>query len=228
MKAAPLSVNEEERIQSLNEHELLDTLPEDIYDEITRLASEITGTPTSLISLVDRNRQWFKSRHNHPVEETPRELSFCAHAILHSDEVMIVPDARYDDRFHDHPDIIGGIQLVFYAGVPITDILSNGLGTLCVIDHRPRELSDHQLEALKALAKLVNAHLELRKTKMDLDKAQDDLRMIQSLVNTMQAEMKDLLKNNPQPEQLKQVTSAIESTVGALKDIHLTPQREQS
>lgn len=228
MKAAPLSANEQDRLQSLNEHELLDTLPEDIYDDITRIAAEITGTPTALITLVEEERQWFKSKQGTELSETPIEYSFCAHAIVATEEVFIVPDARYDERFHDNPFVIGKEKIVFYAGVPVRDGRGNAMGTLCVCDHRPRELSDQQLEALKALAKLVNAHLELRKTKMDLDKAQDDLRMIQSLVNTMQNEMKDLLKTNPHPEQLQQVTKAIESTVDVLKNIHSTPQQEQS
>jgi GAF domain-containing protein len=218
MKAADIPANELERLQSLNEHELLDTSPEDLYDDITRIATEITGTPTSLITLVDKDRQWFKSKQGTDDTETTREVSFCAHAILHPDEVFIVPDARYDDRFFDNPLVTGNSRIVFYAGVPIKDSTGHALGTLCVIDSRPRELSEQQLEALKALANLVKAHFELRKTKMDLEKAQEDLKMVQSLVSTMQDDIKDLVKNNTNPEQVQELTTALQMTIDTLKN----------
>jgi GAF domain-containing protein len=217
MKPAPIPANEPERLQSLNEHELLDTLPESVYDDITLLASEIIGTPVSLITLVDKDRQWFKSKHNFLPPETSRDLSFCAHAIMDSDGVMVVPDARYDERFHDNPLVTGDPRVVFYAGVPLTDAMGNGLGTLCVIDHRPRELSDQQVESLKALAKLVKTHFELRRTRMELEKAQDDLKMVQSLVSTMQDEIKDIVKNDPQSDQVEQITGALQAAVESLK-----------
>lgn len=217
MKEAPIPSNEQDRIQSLNEHELLDTFPEALFDDITKLASEVTGTPTSLITLVDKDRQWFKSRYNYPTEETPRQLSFCAHAILHSEELMMVPDARYDDRFNDNPLVTGEPNIVFYAGVPITDTLGNALGTICVIDNRPRELTEQQIDSLKALAKLVKTHFELRKAKMDLEKAQEDLKMVQSLVITMQNEIKDVVTNNPEHEELEQLTAALDMAVGSFK-----------
>jgi GAF domain-containing protein len=220
MKAAPLSSNESARLQSLNEHELLDTLPEAVYDDITKIASEITQAPIALITLVDDDRQWFKSKQGMVVRETPREYSFCAHAIVASDEVFIVPDARTDDRFHDNPLVIGEPRIVFYAGVPVKDADGNAMGTLCIIDKQPRELSDQQLESLKALAKLVNAHFELRKTRMDLDKALEDLQMVQSLVNTMQDDIKDLVKSSPKAEQMQQLTAALKITVDAIKNIN--------
>jgi GAF domain-containing protein len=226
MKPAPIPANEPERLQSLNEHELLDTLPEEVYDDITRLASEITGTPISLITLIDQDRQWFKSRHNYTVEESARQVSFCAHAILQSNEVMVVPDARYDERFHDNPLTLENPGVIFYAGVPLTDEKENALGTLCVIDHRPRELSEQQIESLKALAKLVKTHFELRKVKMDLDKAQEDLRMVQSLVNTMQDEIKDVVKHNPESQDVQQITEALQVAVDALKKTPGTNQEE--
>jgi GAF domain-containing protein len=219
MKAAPLSLNESARLQSLNEHELLDTLPEAVYDDITKIASEITQAPIALITLVDDDRQWFKSKQGMVARETPREYSFCAHAIVAPDEVFIVPDARIDERFHDNPQVIGDPSIVFYAGVPVKDTEGNAMGTLCIIDKQPRELSEQQIESLKALAKLVNAHFELRKTRMDLDKAQDDLQMVQSLVNTMQDDIKDLIKSNPKAEQVQQLTAALKLTVDALKNI---------
>jgi GAF domain-containing protein len=226
MKPASIPANEPERLQSLNEHELLDTLPEEVYDDITRLASEITGTPISLITLIDEDRQWFKSRQNYTVEESSRQISFCAHAILQSNEVMVVPDARYDERFHDNPLTLENPGVIFYAGVPLTDEKENALGTLCVIDHRPRELSEQQIESLKALAKLVKTHFELRKVKMDLDKAQEDLRMVQSLVNTMQDEIKDVVKHDPGSQDVQQITEALQVAVDALKRTPGTNQEE--
>jgi GAF domain-containing protein len=220
MKAPDKPANEFDRLQSLNEHELLDTLPEDLYDDITRIATEITGTPISSITLVDKDRQWFKSKQGLDDLENPREFSFCAHAITCTDEVFTVQDARYDERFFDNPLTTGKPHVVFYAGVPIKDSKSNALGTLCVIDSRPRELSDQQCEGLKALANLVKAHFELRKTKMDLEKAQDDLKMVQSLVNTMQDDIKDLVKNNPKSEQVQQLTTALQITVDTLKNVN--------
>ena len=220
MKAPDTPINELHRLQSLNEHELLDTLPEDLYDDITRIATEITGTPISAITLVDKHRQWFKSKQGLVDSETPREVSFCAHAINKPDEVFIVQDARYDERFFDNPLTTGEPHVIFYAGVPIKDSKENALGTLCVIDSRPRELSDQQLEGLKALANLVKAHFELRKTKMDLEKAQDDLKMVQSLVNTMQDDIKDLVKNSPDSDQVRELNTALQMTVDTLKNVN--------
>lgn len=197
MKAAPLPANEAERLQSLKEHEILDTLPEEAYDDITRIASEITGMPISLITLIDEDRQWFKSRNNSDVKETERKYSFCAHAIMEPDEVLIIQDARSDERFYDNPFVTSESNIVFYLGVPITDKIGNALGTLCVIDKRPRDLSDQQIEALRGLAKLVKAHLELRKTRLDFEKAQEHLKIIQSLVNTMLSDLPGLAKTDP-------------------------------
>jgi len=172
MKTAPLPPNEAERLKSLEEHRLLDTLPEEVYDDITRIASEICGTPIALLTLLDEKRQWFKSKHNFEPQETSRELSFCAHAILNPNEALVVPDARYDERFHDNPLTTGDSQVVFYAGIPVKDEQGRPLGSLCVIDNRPRELSDQKLDSLKALAKLVNAHFELRKLKWEQERQQ--------------------------------------------------------
>ncbi len=220
MKAPDTPTNEFDRLQSLNEHELLDTLPEHIYDDITRIATEITGTPISSITLVDKHRHWFKSRQGVDDLEHPRKFSFSAHAIIDPDEAFIVQDARYDERFFDNPLTTGKLHVVFYAGVPIKDSKGNALGTLCVIDSRPRELSDQQLEGLKALTNLVKAHFELRKTKMDFEKAQDDLKIVQSLVNTMQDDIKDLVKNNPKSEQVQQLTTALQIIVDTIKNVN--------
>jgi GAF domain-containing protein len=178
MKSAPLPQNESERLKSLQEHQLLDSLPEEVYDDVTKIASEICGTPIALLTLVDENRQWFKSKQGMEASETPREYSFCAHAILNPDEIMVVEDARYDERFHDNPLTTGEPHVVFYAGVPVKDASGNAFGSLCVIDNRPRELTEQKLESLKALAKLVNAQFELRKTKLELEMVRKELEQL--------------------------------------------------
>lgn len=157
--------NEQARLNALKTYSILDTLPEQEYDDITLLASYITNTPVSLISLIDENRQWFKSKHGLRVESTPRDVAFCAHAINKQDEVMVVPDSRDDERFHDNPLVTGDPHVVFYAGVPLVNSEGHALGTLCVIDQKPRDLSSEQLNALKALSRQLMNLFELRKNK---------------------------------------------------------------
>lgn len=162
MKAAPLHPQERERLLALESLQLLDTLPEQEFDEITALASMICQTPIALISLVDRDRQWFKSKHGLDAEGTARELAFCAHAILR-DELLEVRDAQADRRFHGNPLVTGSLNVRFYAGIPIRDPRSRlPIGTLCVIDHKPRELTPEQLRALEALKNQLHRLLLLR------------------------------------------------------------------
>jgi GAF domain-containing protein len=184
MKSAPVPVDELARLDALAGYNLLDTLPEDIYDDITQLASEICRTPIALISLVDENRQWFKSKQRLPADETIRDYSFCAHAILNPGEIFIVPDAREDERFLDNPLTTGQPKVVFYAGVPLVNPEGYPLGTLCVIDNRPRTLTENQLLSLQALARLVNAHFELRKIRKELETTQARLSVADSPVST--------------------------------------------
>ena len=128
------------------------------------------------MNLVDENRLWTKSMQGIEVIDTPREISFCAHAILNPHDIMVVEDARFDERFEDNPLITGDPNIIFYAGVPIVDGGGHALGTLCIMDYRPRTMSDTKLMALKSLAKLINTHFELRKTKLELDRIHAVLR----------------------------------------------------
>ena len=154
---------ERERLQSLDSFSILDTLPEEDYDNLTAIAAEICGTPISLVSLLDGKRQWFKSHHGLDVTETPKEYAFCAHAINCDDEVFIVQDARIDPRFKNNPLVLREPLVIFYAGVPLKDEKGLPLGTLCVIDHTPRLLSKSQVKSLRALARQVVNLLQLRR-----------------------------------------------------------------
>ena len=167
---ARLPENESARLEALRRYGILDTLPEEQFDDLTRLAALICGTPIALVSFVDENRQWFKSRIGIEVSETPRELSFCAHAILEP-QLLVIPDTLADERFREHPLVTGGPKIRFYAGAPLVTQGGHALGTICVVDHVPRELDQPQREALMALARLVVVELELRRSVSDLSQA---------------------------------------------------------
>lgn len=167
--------NERERLENLKSYSILDTLSESDYDDMTAIAAEICGTEISLISLIDDKRQWFKSTHGIDLKETPREISFCAHAINAEKNIFIVPDAKSDERFHDNPMVTGESSVAFYAGVPL--ISDNGLplGALCVIDKNAKSLNTKQINSLKALGRQVMHLLNLRKTKLTLEKTLENL-----------------------------------------------------
>ncbi|PMD89765.1 histidine kinase, partial [Siphonobacter sp. BAB-5405] len=163
--------NESERLAALEEYKIMDSLPEMAYDAITRLASEICGTPISLITLLDQSRQWFKSKQGIQNAEAPRELSFCSHAILTPDIPFIIADAREDERFHDNPFTTGNPNVIFYAGIPLVTPEGYPLGSLCVIDEKPKQLSEDQLQALKDLSYQVVMLLELRRKHFQAERA---------------------------------------------------------
>ncbi|PYT45172.1 MAG: hypothetical protein DMG47_09020 [Acidobacteria bacterium] len=155
-------VNEAGRIAALEKYAILDTDPEQSFDDLALLASFICKTPIALISLVDEDRQWFKSRVGLDASETSRDIAFCSTAILQND-VFVVPDALADDRFRDNPLVVSDPHIRFYAGAPLINEDGYALGTLCVVDRAPRELAPEQKEALKALSRLVLAQLEFRR-----------------------------------------------------------------
>lgn len=160
MRAALPPPNEAQRLDRLRRFGVLDTLPQEAFDHITALASAICGTPIALISLIDQDRQWFKSRVGLDVQQTPREVAFCSHAIHHPQDIMEVKDATLDERFRDNPLVTGAPDIRFYAGMPIVTDDGFALGTVCVIDRQARQLDEGQRQSLRSLAKLVLNLLE--------------------------------------------------------------------
>ncbi len=153
----------------------MDTPPEEEFDNITSLASRICGTPISLITLLDDQRQWFKASVGIDLKETPIEYAFCAHAIRNPSELTVVPDSRKDERFANNPFVTGEPHIVFYAGMPLVDEEGYALGSLCVLDVQEQRLSPFQLTALKQLAKQVVTLLQLKKKAKDLESLVDAL-----------------------------------------------------
>ncbi|GAB3934484.1 sensor histidine kinase [Mucilaginibacter myungsuensis] len=176
MPKFPLPDNEADRLAALRSYNILDTAEEDDFDELTTLASAICQTPIALISLVDDSRQWFKSHKGLDARETPKNVSFCAHAIASPNEVMMVNDASQDPRFTENSLVTGEPHVIFYAGVPLVTEDGFALGSLCVIDHTPKELTAEQINALKILAKQVINKLDLRRKAETLKKAHQQLR----------------------------------------------------
>ncbi|MEV4707509.1 GAF domain-containing sensor histidine kinase [Actinoplanes sp. NPDC049316] len=236
---APLPANEADRLAALYELDILDSAPEKDFDDIVALASSVCGVPMSLVSLIDTDRQWFKARQGTDLTETSRDLSFCAHAILGKD-LMVIPDASQDPRFTGHPAVAvdGGVR--FYAGAPLITTDGFALGTLCVVDSHPRRLDVEQLQALRALARQVTSQLELRRYAValanttarlqELERRKDDLaglvggklRAPLRLMRSYLAELGD--KGMHDPELADLVGRATAAHVRGLTDLldHLT------
>jgi signal transduction histidine kinase len=191
MQAARIPENEDERLEALKSYEILDTLPESAFDELVHLASEICNVPIALMSLIDRERQWFKSAVGLGETETPRDQAFCAHAIL-QDDVFAVPDAAEDSRFADNPLVTSAPHIRFYAGWPLATHAGLKLGTLCVIDRVPRHLTDFQKRALQTLGAQVVAHLELRLQMRELTKRAVIIRTQRDSLDLLQRQKDEL------------------------------------
>lgn len=183
----PVPANEAARLQALRRYNILDTVPEEAFDDLTFLAAYVCGTPIALISFVDKDRQWFKSNVGLTATETSRDISFCSHAIAQRD-LFIIRDALADDRFATNPMVIAEPDIRFYAGAPLISPEGHALGTLCVIDRKPRDLTPAQQEALRALSRRVVVQLELRRhvaelerTVQDRERAQQEIRLLQNI-----------------------------------------------
>jgi GAF domain-containing protein len=178
MKAA-IPKNEAKRLQVLWQYNLLDTMPEEIFDELTELAGLICGAPISMITLVNERRQWFKSKVGVDTEENNRDVSICAHAILQKN-LFIIPDATRDIRFKNNPLVTGKPKIRFYAGAPLVTHDGFPLGTLCVIDRIPRELTPAQTRAMQLLSRHVMALLEQRRNASKPTASKDDLKRMKT------------------------------------------------
>ena len=170
----PIPPNEQERLAALRRYDILDTAPDQFFDDLAELASFICDVPISLISFIDKERQWFKSNKGLNGGDSPREIAFCAYTIT-QDTLFIIPDTRHDVRFANNPFVTADPGIRFYAGAPLITSDGYALGTICVLDQQPRTLTEEQTNALTALSRQVVAQLELRRTVRQLSEAQSEL-----------------------------------------------------
>jgi GAF domain-containing protein len=185
---APIPADDKKRLRVLWQYDLLDTLPEEVFDDLTELAARICEAPIALITLVDEDRQWFKSKVGVTINETSRDISFCGHAICQAD-LFIIPDATKDERFAQNPLVVSEPKIRFYAGMPLVTPDGHALGTLCVIDKVPRELRPDQKQALRVLARHVIIQLELRRRSHELAHARREREEIAADLKKAHAEL---------------------------------------
>lgn len=178
---APLTEREQERLDALRDYRILDTPPEQAFDDLTALAAYVCDVPIALVSLVDTDRQWFKSKLGLEATETSRDVSFCAHAIL-QDSILVVQDTHLDARFATNPLVTSEPNIRFYAGVPLLTPEALPLGTLCVIDHKPRQLNAAQIRTMERIARQVVTQLELRLVSARLAQALEKINLIEELI----------------------------------------------
>ena len=207
---AALPENETARIEKLLSYQVLDTETETAYDDLVAIAAQICETSTALVSLVDSDRQWFKAKQGIAAAETPRDLAFCAHTILQP-QVMVVPDARLDERFAANPLVVNEPYIRFYAGAPL--ITSDGykLGTICVVSSEPKEMASHQVKALEALARQVVNQLELRLTLQQITHEIAEKETAQSLLENANADLEARVKLRT--ETIQQKNQALEEAL---------------
>lgn len=178
---APLPDNEFARLAALRQYQILDAAPEQTFDDITKIAAHICGTPIAIMALIDRERQWFKAKVGQPATQPPREQAFCAYTILQS-ETLEVEDAQKDDRFSDNPLVLGSPHFRFYAGAPLITGSGHALGSLCVIDPQPRKLTAEQKSCLESLARMVMTTLELRRVSKELAETSANMKTLSGLL----------------------------------------------
>ncbi|SRR5581483_3236885 len=205
---APLPKNEKKRLEVLWHYEVLDSVPEEVFDDLTELAASICEAPVALISLVDENRQWFKSKIGISATETSRDVSFCAHAIL-QEGLFIIPDASKDERFAGNPLVTSEPHIRFYAGSPLITPDGYPLGTLCVLDKVPHTLREDQKRALRILSRVVMTQLELRHRSHELTRAKEEHAKMSRAMNEFRTELirvrRQLAGHNKRPAAKKAV-----------------------
>lgn len=234
MISAKVPKNEEQRLQALYQLKILDTEMEKCFDEITSLIAQICEVPISLITLIDKDRQWFKSKYGTDLTETSRDIAFCPHVII-QDGVMEVADSRQDKRFFDNPLVTGKESIIFYAGAPLRTPDGHGLGALCVIDNKPNKLNDMQRESLRVLSLQVSNQLELRRIMFDLVKAQSSrnaLAMAVTYNHKINGQIMilkgtlTLVKRVLDPKNYKVMNDAIDKISAVMKHVRATLEGE--
>jgi signal transduction histidine kinase len=233
MQKPEIPHDENERIGELRNLNILDTEQEKDFDELVELASIICGVPISLVTLIDVDRQWFKSKKGLDVDSTHRDVSFCGHAI-NDDEIFVIENAEADKRFYDNPLVTGDPNIRFYAGMPIKSGNGFNLGTLCVIDTKPKKLSELQLKALKILGSQASNLIELREKKSELEIKNEKLESLNQLnnritgiishdlkgpINSLRAYMNSSYIDSNKPEDLAQLFPLVKNNLNSIKEL---------